>query len=176
MIRVIGVDRSVADSSACKRLEGSEAKREIREEEDSHVESVSPCHSLQKSPNRIQGQEGRQESSQQTLCDLEEETTPLLYRLRMSFREQDQPYIFLQDYRCVVTVIRQEDVSADVCDKCYPLPCVCVAQVFTCLGGRKEALREQNRKRPPRKGPPAQLMNGQKRTRRRSVLSGVRQS
>ena len=30
---------------------------------------------------------------------------------------------------------------------------VCVAQVVACLGGRKEALiREQNRKRPPRKG------------------------
>ena len=112
MIRVIGVDRSVADSSACKRLEGSEAEKETRKEEDSHVESVSPCPSLQESPNRIQGQEGRQESSQQTLCDLEEETTPLLYRLRMNFREQDQPYIFLQDYRCVVTVIRQEDVSS----------------------------------------------------------------
>ena len=118
-----------------------------------------------------------QDHSQPMTCDLEEETSPMLCRLRMSFRHQDLPNMFLQDYRCVVTVIRQEDVDVDVCDKCYSLPCVCVAQVFTCLGRRRVALiRDQNRKRLPRKGPLAQLMSGQKRTRRRSVLSGVRQS
>ena len=42
----------------------------------------------------------------------------------MNFRTQDQSNIFLQDYRCVVTVIRQEDVGVDACDKCYLLPCV----------------------------------------------------
>ena len=70
-IRVLGVDQTVADSSACERFEGSEAKKEVWKERDSHVESVSPCRSLQENPGRIQGQERRQESSQQALCDRE---------------------------------------------------------------------------------------------------------
>ena len=155
-IRVLGVDRTVADSSAYERWEGSEAKERIWKEGDSHVESVSPCRSLQESPGQTYGQKGRQESSQQALCELEPESTPLLRRLRMNVRTQDQSNIFLQDYRCVVTAIRQEDVGVDAYNKCYSLPCVCVAQVVICLGRRRVALiRGQNRKRPPRKGTPA---------------------
>ena len=58
-------------------------------------------------------------------CDLDQRTTPLLCRLRMTFRDQDLSNVFLQDYRCVVTVIRQENVEVDACDKRFSLPCVC---------------------------------------------------
>ena len=124
-IRVLGVDRRVADSSAYERLEGSEAKKGICDMSNSQVTSVSPCRSLQGSPGQVHVQEEGQELSQQMMCDLEQETSPLLCRLRMNFRDQDRSNIFLQDYRCVVTVIRQEDVGVDAHDKCYSLPCVC---------------------------------------------------
>ena len=176
MIRVIGLDWSVADSSACERLEGSKMEKESVDMS-SHVVSVSPSRSLQECHRQDHVQGEGQDCSQTMMCGLEQKTAPLLCRLRMSVRDQGLSSVFLQDYRCIVTVIRQENVDVDALDKCYSLPCVCVAQVFTCLGRRRVALiREQNRRRLPRQGPPVQLMNGQKRTRRRSVPSGVRQS
>ena len=125
MIRVIGLDRSVADSSACERLEGSKAGKESIDTGDSHVVSVSPSQSLQERHGQNQVQEEGQDHSQTIVCDLGQKTTPLLCRLRMNFRDQDLSNVFLQDYRCVVTVIRQENVDVDACDKCYSLPCVC---------------------------------------------------
>ena len=149
-IRVLGVDRTVADSSAYERLEGSELKKGIWRESGSHVESVSPCRSLQESFGQIQGQEEGQGFSRQTMCELEQENAPLLCRLRMNLRDQDQPNIFLQDYRCVVTVIRQEDVGVDVHDKCSSLPCVCGS---SCHMPRKEEGSAHKRTKPQTPAP-----------------------
>ena len=70
----------------------------------------------------------------------------------MNFRDQDQSNIFLQDYRCVVTVIRQEDVGVDVYDKCYSLPCVCVCG-SSCHMPRKEEGSAQGRTKPQTPAP-----------------------
>ena len=43
----------------------------------------------------------------------------------MDVRHQDSNNILLQDYRCVVTIIRQEDVVLDMCDHCSLRPCMC---------------------------------------------------
>ena len=43
----------------------------------------------------------------------------------MDFRHEGQDNIFLQEYRRVVTVIRQEDIGVDVHDKRYPMPFMC---------------------------------------------------
>ena len=53
----------------------------------------------------------------------------------MNLRDQDQPNIFLQDYRCVVTVIRQEDVGVDNHDMCSSPFCGCGS---SCQMPRKE--------------------------------------
>ena len=63
---------------------------------------------------------------------------------------QDLPNIFLQDYRCVVTVIRQEDVDVDTCDKCYLLPCVCGS---SCHMPRKEEGSAHKRSKPQTPAP-----------------------
>ena len=52
----------------------------------------------------------------------EHECTPLVCRLRMNNRDQDACNIFLQDYRCVVTIIRQEDVELGEHDICSSSP------------------------------------------------------
>ena len=87
-IRVLGLDRSVADSSAYERLEGSEAEKESGDMSDRQVTSVSPCQSLQERHGQIRVQEEGQDLSQHMMCDLERETSPLLCRLRMNFRDQ----------------------------------------------------------------------------------------
>ena len=43
----------------------------------------------------------------------------------MDCSSQDQDNIFLQEYRRVVTVIRQEDIGVDVHDKRSPMPSTC---------------------------------------------------
>ena len=149
-IRVLGVDRIVADSSAYERLEGSEVTKGMWKERDSHVESLSPCRSLQENHGQVHGQEEGQEPSQQTLCELERENAPLLCRLRTNLRDQGQPNIFLQDYKCVVTVIRQEDVGVDVYDKCYSLLCVCGS---SCHMSRKEEGSAHKRTKPQTPAP-----------------------
>ena len=116
----------------------------------SQVMSVSPCWSLQERPGQIHVQEGGQELSQHMMCDLERETSPLLCRLRMNLRDQDHSNIFLQDYRCVVTVIRQEDVGVDTHDKCYSLPCVCGS---SCHMPRKEEGSAHKRSKPQTPAP-----------------------
>ena len=179
-IRVIGLDRKAADSSAVKRWEGDRTEGVIESSDNSDLESSSPCQSAQTCLGRLseqEGQVGRQESSQMPMGRSEHECAPLLCRLRMNFRDQDSSNIVLQDYRCIVTIIRQEDVDLDVHDNCSSLPCVCVAQAVTCLGIRRVArTRRQNRNRLPPRGPSAKLMIGQKRTRRRNVQSGIRRS
>ena len=124
-IRVLGVDQGDADSSACERWEGCEGKQETQGEGSSHVKSVSPCLSQGESPGQVQDQEGMQASSHQTLRDLDQKNVPFLCRLRMDCSSQDQDSIFLQEYRRVVTVIRQEDIGVDVHDKRFPMPFLC---------------------------------------------------
>ena len=53
------------------------------------------------------------------------ENVPSLYRLRMDCSSQDQDSIFLQEYRRIVTSIRQEDIGVDVHDKRCPTPSMC---------------------------------------------------
>ena len=159
-IRVLGVVRSVADSSAYEGLEGSEAKKGICDMSNSQVTSVSPCRSVQESPGQMHVQEEGQELSQQMVCDLEQETSPLLCRLRMNFRDQDQSNIFLQDYRCVVTVIRQEDVGVDAHDKCYLLPCVCGS---SCHMPRKEEGSAHKRTKPQTPAPQGAISSADER-------------
>ena len=149
-IRVVGVDQTVADSSAHERLEGNEAKKGIWGRGDSHVESISPWRSLQESPCRIQDQEGRQEYSQQASCELDQKYSPLLCRLRMNLRDQDRPNIFLQDYRCVVTVIRQEDVGVDNHGMCSSPFCGCGS---SCQMPRKEEGSAHKRTKPQMPAP-----------------------
>ena len=91
----------------------------------SHVRSESPCQSQERSLGEIQDQEGMQASSHQMLRELGQKNVPFLCRLRMDCRNQDQDSIFLQEYRRVVTIIRQEDIGVDVHDKCYPTPSMC---------------------------------------------------
>ena len=124
-IRVLGVDQSVADSSACERWEGCERKQEIQGEDSSCVRSNSPCLSQEGSLDQVQNQEGMQASPHQILDDLDPEEVPFLCRLRMGCNRQDQDTIFLQEYRRVVTVIRQEDIGVDVHDKRSPMPFLC---------------------------------------------------
>ena len=66
-----------------------------------------------------------QASSHQILCELDQKNMPFLCRLRMDCSNQDQDSIFLQEYRRVVTVIRQEDIGVDVHDKRSPMPFMC---------------------------------------------------
>ena len=124
-IRVLGVDRSVADSSACERWEGRERKQGIQGEDSSCVKSSSPRLSQKGSFDQVQDQEGMQASAHQILYDLDPEEAPFLCRLRMDCNSQDQDTIFLQEYRRVVTVIRQEDIGVDVHDKRSPMPFLC---------------------------------------------------
>ena len=56
---------------------------------DSQVTSVGPCQSLQERHGQIHVQEEGQDLSQHMMCDLERETSPLLCRLRMNFRDQE---------------------------------------------------------------------------------------
>ena len=63
--------------------------------------------------------------SHKTPCELDQKNVPFLCRLRVDCMNQDQDNIFLQEYRRVVTVIRQEDIGVDVHDKRYPMPFVC---------------------------------------------------
>ena len=86
----------------------------------SHVKSDSPCQSQEGSPGQVHDQEGMQASSHRTLCEFDQKNVPFLCRLRMNCMNQDQDNIFLQEYRRVVTVIRQEDIGADVHDKAFP--------------------------------------------------------
>ena len=69
----------------------------------------------------------------------------LLCRLRMDSRNPNHANLFLQDYRCIVTVIRQEDVSVDVHDKRSPLPYVCGS---SCHMPRKEEGSAHRRTKP----------------------------
>ena len=124
-IRVLGVDRSDADSSACERWEGCGRKQEIEGEGSSHGKSDSPCLSQEESLGQVQDQEGMQASPHQILCNLDQKNVPFLCRLRMDCSNQDQDSIFLQEYRRVVTALRQEDIGVDVHDKCFPMPFMC---------------------------------------------------
>ena len=73
----------------------------------------------------VESWEGMQVSSQQNLCDVDPSDSPFLCRLRMDCSNQGQDSIFLQEYRRIVTVIRQEDIVADVHDKRSPMPFMC---------------------------------------------------
>ena len=70
-IRVLGVDRSDADSSACERRKECEGRQEIPGRDTSHVRSVSPCLSSEKGLGQEQDQEGMQASSRQILCGVD---------------------------------------------------------------------------------------------------------
>ena len=124
-IRVLGVDRSGADSSACERRKECEGRQERPGRDTSHVRSVSPCLSSREGLGQEQDQEGMQASSRQILCGVDPRNAPFLCRLRMDCSNQDQDSIFLQEYRRIVTVIRQEDIVVDVHDKRSPMPFMC---------------------------------------------------
>ena len=160
MIRVTGFDRNVADSSAYERLEGSKAEKEEVNVSSGRVTSVSHSRSWQESHglNHVQGKD--QDHSQTMVCDLDQETTPLLCRLRMTPREQDLSNVFLQDYRCVVTVIRQENVEVDAHDNCYPLPCVCGSSFHM---PRKEEGSAHKRSKPQTPAPPGAISSADER-------------
>ena len=66
-----------------------------------------------------------QASTSRILCESDQENVPFLCRLRMDCSSQDQDNVFLQEYRRIVTVIRQEDIGEDVHGKRYPMPSVC---------------------------------------------------
>ena len=155
-IRVLGVDRSAADSSASERLEGSELKKEDERNRMSHVMSVSPCHSGQESLGPRQVQEGGQTCSRQTLLVHDHNT--LLCRLRMDSKNPNHANLFLQDYRCIVTIFRQEDVSVHVHDKRSPLPYVCGSSCHMPRREEGSAHKRTKPQTPARKGTPAQLM------------------
>ena len=78
MIRVIGLDQSAADSSACERLKGSRVEKESVDRDNSQVASVSPSRSRQECHSQDQVQGGDQNHSQTMVCDLDQRTTPLL--------------------------------------------------------------------------------------------------
>ena len=124
-IRILGVDRSDADSSAHERWEECGEGQETEGEDSSHVKSVSPCPSQEASLDQKNGQEGMQVSSHRTQCELGQKKGPFLCRLRMDCMNQDQDNVFLQEYRRIVTVIRQEDIGIDVHDKRFPMPFMC---------------------------------------------------
>ena len=127
-IRVVGLDRNVADSSAVKRWEGKRADGVIKGSGNSDSESSSTCQSAQRSCDPLCEQESqadRHEFSQMPIGKSEHECAPMLCRLRMTFRDQDPSNIVLQDYRRIVTIIRQEDVDLDVHDNCSLRPYVC---------------------------------------------------
>ena len=92
----------------------------------------------------MQDQEGMQASSHRLLCKLDQKNVSFLCRLRMDCRNQDQDNIFLQEYRRVVTVIRQEDIGVDVHDKRYPMPVMCGSSHMP----RKEEGSAQKRTKP----------------------------
>ena len=148
-IRVLGVDRSDANSSACEKGEGCEKEQETEGGGSSHVKSGGPCQSQERSRGQMNGQEGRQASSHSMLCELDRENVPCLCRLRMDCRNQDQGNIFLQEYRRVVTVIRQEDIGVDVHDKRYPMPFMCGSSHMP----RKEEGSAQKRTKPQTPAP-----------------------
>ena len=124
-IRVLGMDWSDADSSAGEKREGCERKRDRERGGSDHVQSEGPCPSQEQGLGRKQDQEGMQASTSRILCELDQENVPFLYRLRMDCNSQDQGNIFLQEYRRIVTSIRQEDIGVDVHDKRFPMPSMC---------------------------------------------------
>ena len=124
-IRVLGVDRSDADSSAGEGWKECGKDQEMGREGSRHVRPVRLCQSQEGSLDRIHGQEGMQVSSHRTFCELGQKKGPFLFRLRMDCMNQDQDNVFLQEYRRIVTVIRQEDIGVDVHDKCSPMPFMC---------------------------------------------------
>ena len=148
-IRVLGVDRSDADSSACERGEGCEKEQETEGIGGSHVKSDSPCQSQERSRGQMHDQEGRQASSHNTLCDLDRKNVPFLCRLRMDCRSQDPENIFLQEYGRVVTVIRQEDIGVDIHDKRCPMLFMCGSSHMP----RKEEGSAQKRTKPQTPAP-----------------------
>ena len=97
MIRVIGLDQSAADSSAYEKLERNRVEKESVDRDSSHVVSVSPSQSRQECHSQDQVQGGGQDHSQTMVCDLDQRTTPLLCRLRMTFRDQDLSNVFFTD-------------------------------------------------------------------------------
>ena len=96
-------------------------------------------------------QEGRQEVSQVPVGRSEHECAPLVCRLRMNTRGQDASNILLQDYRCVVTIIRQEDVELGGHDICSSLPCVYGS---SCHMRRKKESSAQDKSKPQSLAPP----------------------
>ena len=66
-----------------------------------------------------------QASTSQILCELDQGIVPSLYRLRMDGSNQDQGNVFLQEYRRIVTSIRQEELGVDIHDKRSPMPFMC---------------------------------------------------
>ena len=126
-IRVLGVARSDAGSSACERWEGCGKKQETEGPVgSSHVKSGESL--------SVTGKESWSGCRIRKACrlplkgpgvQLGQKKVPFLCRLRMDCRNQDQGNVFLQEYRRVVTVIRQEDIGVDVHDKCYPMPFMC---------------------------------------------------
>ena len=142
------------------------------------LESVCPSQSSQGQFSRgrtcrghLCDQEGRQEVSRAPVGRSEHECVPLVCRLRMNTRDQDTSNILLQDYRCVVTTIRLEDVELGGHDICSSWPC---ENGSNCHMPRKKESSAQSKSKPqspppPPKGPSARLMIGQKRTKRRSV-------
>ena len=124
-IRVLGMDRIDADSSAGEEWKGCGKKQESADEGSCRVEPVRLCRSQEGSLDQIHGQEGMQVSSHRTLCELGQKKAPFLCRLRMNCVNQDQDNVFLQEYRRIVTVIRQEDIGVDIHDKRSPMPFMC---------------------------------------------------
>ena len=124
-IKVLGVDWSDADSSASEKRKECEGRQGTPGRGTSHVRSVSPCPLSERDLGQRQGQEGMQVSSQQNLCDVDPSDSPFLCRLRMKCSSQAQDSIFLQEYRRIVTVIRQEDIVVDAHDKHSPMPFMC---------------------------------------------------
>ena len=92
-IKVIGVDRIAADSSASERLEGSKLMKGSQRDSMSCVESVSHCQLGQESLGPVQAQEVGQALSQQTLLVHDHNT--LLCRLRMDYRTRDHTNLLL---------------------------------------------------------------------------------
>ena len=94
-------------------------------------------------------QEGMQASFHRTLCELDQKNVPFLCRLRMDCRH-DQDNIFLQEYRRVVTVVRQEDIGVDVHDKRCPMPFMCGSSHKK--GGGKRAEEDKTANTRPERG------------------------
>ena len=124
-IRILGVNRSDADSSDRERREECGKEQELEDRGSSHVQSTGPCQSQEGCLDRMHGQEGTQVSSHRTLCELDQKKGLFLCRLRMEGMNQGQDNVFLQEYGRIVTVIRQEDIGVDVHDKRSLMPFVC---------------------------------------------------